>query len=329
LREIVRTNDTVLVSAIQALLDAAEIPHLLLDHNMSVLEGSIGILPRRILVHDEHQESARKLLEDAGLAHELRPAEDSRERSDDAVLGGRLRLTQKLSGHRVGHDAILLAAATPARPGDRAVDLGAGVGAAGLALAVRVNDVAVSLVEIDPELAKIAAENVARNGLDARVQVLVLDVAAPSDAFTAAGLSAGSADHVLMNPPFNDPARQNVSPDHQRRFAHAAPVGALADWVAAADRLLHSTGMLTMIWRADGLAEVLNALQPRFGGIVVLPLHGRTGQPAIRVLIRATKGSGAPLVLMPGLCLNDRAGRPTAEAEAVLREGAALPLADI
>ncbi len=62
MREIVRTNDTVLVSAIQALLDAAEIPHLLLDQNMSVLEGSIGILPRRILVHDEYQESARKLL---------------------------------------------------------------------------------------------------------------------------------------------------------------------------------------------------------------------------------------------------------------------------
>jgi tRNA1(Val) A37 N6-methylase TrmN6 len=329
LREIVRTNDTVLVSAIQALLDAAEIPHLLLDHNMSVLEGSIGILPRRILVHDEHQESARKLLEDAGLAHELRPAENLPDRSDDAVLGGRLRLRQKLSGHRVGHDAILLAAATPARPGDRVVDLGAGVGAAGLALAVRVNDPAVSLVEIDPELANIAAENAARNGLDARVRVVELDVAAGAAAFIAAGLDADSTDHVLMNPPFNDPARHNLSPDRERQFAHAVPAGSLSDWVAAASRLLHSTGMLTMIWRADGLADALNTLQPRFGGIVVLPVHGRAGQPAIRVLVRAIKGSGAPLVLMPGLCLNDRAGRPTPEAESVLREGAALPLPDI
>jgi tRNA1(Val) A37 N6-methylase TrmN6 len=87
--------------------------------------------------------------------------------------------------------------------------------------------------------------------------------------------------------------------------------------------------MLTVIWRADGLVDVLNTLQSRFGGIVVLPVHGRAGQPAIRILVRATKGSGAPLVLMPGLCLNDRAGRPTAEAEAVLREGGTLPLADI
>ena len=72
--------------------------------------------------------------------------------TDDAVLGGRLRLLQKRRGHRVGHDAILLAAATDARPGDRVIDLGAGIGAAGLAVAARVPDVDVTLEEIDPEL---------------------------------------------------------------------------------------------------------------------------------------------------------------------------------
>ena len=73
LRELVRTNDPVLVSAIQALLEAAHIPHILLDQNMSVLEGSIGILPRRLLVADDHAEAARRLLQEAGLGHELRP----------------------------------------------------------------------------------------------------------------------------------------------------------------------------------------------------------------------------------------------------------------
>jgi hypothetical protein len=72
LRELVRTNDAVLVSAIQALLDAARIPHLVLDQNMSVLEGSIGILPRRLLVDEDHAAAARRLLEEAGFAHELR-----------------------------------------------------------------------------------------------------------------------------------------------------------------------------------------------------------------------------------------------------------------
>ena len=255
MREIVRTNDAVLVSAIQALLDAAEIPHVVLDQNMSVLEGSIGILPRRILVEDEHQESACRLLEQAGLAHELRrrPAGRPGERSDDAVLGGRLRLTQMRSGHRVGHDAILLAAAVAARPGERAVDLGAGVGAAGLALAVRVRDVAVTLIEIDPELVGIAAENIARNGLDARARALMLDVLGPSDAFTAAGLRPGSADHVLTNPPFNDPARLKPSPDRGRSSAHASAAGALVDWLSAAAWLLAwllwSVRALPLIWR--------------------------------------------------------------------------------
>ena len=83
-----------------------------------------------------------------------------------------------------------------------------------------------------------------------------------------------------------------------------------------------------MIWRAEGLADVLATLAPRFGGIAVLPLHGREGDPAIRVLVRATKASRAPLALLAGFNLNDRSGRPTAEAEAVLRDCAALPLAD-
>ncbi len=73
MRELVRTNDAVLVSAIGALLEGAGIPHLVFDQNMSVLEGSLGILPRRILVAEEHAIAARRLLTDAGCAHELRP----------------------------------------------------------------------------------------------------------------------------------------------------------------------------------------------------------------------------------------------------------------
>ena len=73
MRELVRTNDEVLLSAVKALLQSADIPHLVLDQNMSVLEGSLGILPRRILVAEEQLQSARRLLKDAGLAHELAP----------------------------------------------------------------------------------------------------------------------------------------------------------------------------------------------------------------------------------------------------------------
>src|SRR2546428_11590636 len=93
----------------------------------------------------------------------------SAEVTEDAALGGRLRLQQPARGHRVGHDAILLAAACPARAGERAVDLGAGVGAAGLALAARVPGTAVTLVEIDSRLAALAAENAQLNGLAPRL----------------------------------------------------------------------------------------------------------------------------------------------------------------
>ena len=251
------------------------------------------------------------------------------ELTDDAVLGGRLRLHQPKRGHRVGHDAILLAAATPAHAGEHAVDLGAGVGAAGLALAARVDGITVTLVEIDPALAALAADNAARNALAARVRALALDATVPARALTAAGLKPGYAARVLMNPPFNDPARQRTSPDRRRRLAHAGRGESLAAWIKTAAWLLAARGTVSLIWRADGLAEVLGALAPGFGAIAILPVHGKPAEPAIRVLVRAAKASRAPTMLLPGLMLNDASGRPTAGAEAVLRAGAALPLGEM
>jgi tRNA1(Val) A37 N6-methylase TrmN6 len=247
--------------------------------------------------------------------------------TEDAILGGALTLRQPKRGHRVGHDTILLAAATPARAGEHAVELGAGVGAAGLALARRVAGLRVTLVEIDGELAALAAHNVESNHLSDRVRAVTLDVAAPARAFAVTGLVPGAAQRVLMNPPFNDPARQNVSPDARRRVAHVAPRETLAQWVRRANSLLAPSGTLTLIWRADSLGDVLAALGRGFGGVTVLPVHPKPDAPAIRLLVGATKGSRAPLTLLPGLMLNDANGRPTADAEAVLRGGTALRLA--
>ena len=244
--------------------------------------------------------------------------------TEDAVLGGKLVLRQPVRGHRFGHDSILLAAAVPARAGEQAIDLGAGVGAAGLGLARRIDGVAVTLVELDPALAALARENAERNGLAARVRAVCLDVAAPAAAFAAAGLAPGSADHVLMNPPFNAP--QNPSPDPGRRAARTASHETLARWLSMAMRLLRPAGVVTLIWRADGLGEVLAVLAAGFGGIAVLPIHPKPGVPAIRVLVRAVNDRSGPLALLPGFVLADAAGTPTAQAEAVLREGAVLPL---
>jgi tRNA1(Val) A37 N6-methylase TrmN6 len=246
--------------------------------------------------------------------------------TEDAVLGGRLVLRQPRRGHRFGHDAILLAAATGAAGGEHAVDCGAGVGAAGLALAARVPGLAVTLVEIDPALAALAADNIRRNRLDDRVRAVALDATASARAFTAAALPPGSAARVLMNPPFNDRATHNLSPDAGRRLAHVSAAG-IAPWLRSAGRLLAARGTLTLIWRADGLADLLSALARGFGAVAVQPVHPRPDAPAIRVLVRAVKARRAPLTLLPALVLAAADGRPTAEAEAVLRHGATLPLA--
>lgn len=247
--------------------------------------------------------------------------------TDDAVLGGLLRLKQPRRGHRFGHDAILLAAATGGRAGEHAVELGAGVGAAGLALASRVEGLRLTLIEIDPLLAAAARVNADRNGLGDRVATVALDVMAPPAVFAANELGHGIAHRVLMNPPFNDPATQPPSLDPDRRQAHSAERGVLGHWTRTASRLLRPEGVLTLIHPADRLAEVLAALDESFGAIAILPVFGKPGASAIRLLVRAVKDRRGPLAILPPLVLNDEQGRPTAEAEAVLRAGAALPLA--
>lgn len=245
--------------------------------------------------------------------------------TEDMVLGGQLRLRQPKRGHRAGHDAILLAAAVPARAGDRVVEFGAGVGTAGLALARRVPGLDLVLIEIDENTAALARDNAAANGIAA--QVLAFDVTASADAFVAAGLPPDSADMVLMNPPFNDAERHRASPDPARQSAHMAAADTLATWIHAARRMLKSGGVMTLIWRADGLPQVLAPLERGFGSLAILPVHPNPQGAAIRVIVSAVKGGRAPLALHAGLVLQDPDGEGGAEAAAVLGGTSALSLA--
>jgi tRNA1(Val) A37 N6-methylase TrmN6 len=251
--------------------------------------------------------------------------EHSAELTEDAFLGGALRLRQPKSGHRAGHDAMLLAAATSTRSDDRVVDFGAGVGAAGLALATRIPGIEIVLVEIDEGLAELARGNAASNRIEAKV--IAMDLASHADAFASAGLAPDSVNVVLMNPPFNDPSRHRSSPDKSRELAHVADAATLESWIHAARRILKSGGVLTLIWRADGLAEVLAALDRGFGSLAILPVHGDAATPAVRVLIRAIKGGRAPTALYPGLMLNDESGVPNKQVQEILAGKGALPLA--
>ena len=247
------------------------------------------------------------------------------ELTEDAFLGGSLRLRQPKSGHRAGHDAMLLAAATPARSGDRVVDLGAGVGAAGLAVARRVEGIKLVLVEIDEGLAELARGNALSNAIAA--VTIVLDVTAGAGAFAAAGLSPDSVDVVLTNPPFNDAARHRASPDKAREVAHVATTATLESWIHAARRILKSGGDLVMIWRADGIADVLAELDRGFGSLVILPVHADVTSPAIRILVRAVKGGKAPTRIQPALILNDDSAEPNRTMQDILEGNEILPLA--
>ena len=251
--------------------------------------------------------------------------EPTYELTEDAFLGGRLRLRQPKSGHRAGHDAMLLAAATSARSGDRVVDFGAGVGAAGLALATRISGLQIVLIEIDEVLAELARDNAASNAIEA--DVIAMDLASGAETFAGAGLAPDSVDAVLMNPPFNDSKRHRSSPDKSREIAHVADAATLESWIHAARRILKSGAVLTLIWRADGLSHVLAALDRGFGSLSILPIHGNAATPAIRVLVRAIKGGRAPTSLFPGLMLNDESGVPNKQVQEIFAGRGALPLA--
>jgi len=156
---------------------------------------------------------------------------------------------------------------------------------------------------------------------------MVLDVTAAAEAFAAAGLAADSVDVVLMNPPFNDAARHRASPDKAREIAHVATAATLESWIHAGRRVLKSGGLLTLIWRADGLVELLAALDRGFGSLAILPVHGDAKNPAIRVLIRAVKGGKAPAQIHAALMLNDESAVPNKQVRDVLAGKGVLPLA--
>jgi tRNA1(Val) A37 N6-methylase TrmN6 len=237
-----------------------------------------------------------------------------------AFLGGQLLLRQPGEGHRCGTDAVLLAAAAPANFSGLAIDAGAGVGAAGLALAIARPGVRIGLLENDLFLAGLARANLMQNGLADRGYVAEADLLSPVSRH-AAGLINESANLVISNPPFLDPGRARLSPDARKRRAHVMPTtgpAALAGWIAAALALVAPGGLFIVIHRPDALPVILETLARRAGGITILPVYPRRQANAGRVLVRGKKGSRAPLAIAPPLILHDEKGF-TAAAEAIHR----------
>jgi tRNA1(Val) A37 N6-methylase TrmN6 len=230
----------------------------------------------------------------------------------DAFLGGLLLLEQPSEGHRAGTDAVLLAAASLPLPGQAVFDLGAGVGSAGLAVALRAPGVTLTLVEIDAATAELARRNVVANGLEERVRVVVADVAS-----AAPPLQAGQADLVMMNPPFHPAGTVRPSPLPGRSRAHQIDEGGDTVWMRRAASLLRPGGFIVVIHRADALMRLLRETEGRFGDVRIIPVMPRAGAAASRILLRGKKGSRAPLSILPPLVLHEADGSFTPPAQAL------------
>jgi tRNA1(Val) A37 N6-methylase TrmN6 len=246
--------------------------------------------------------------------------------TEDAFLGGRLTIAQAVHGSRAGIDAVFLAAACPGKAGDRVLDAGAGSGIVALAIARRAEGVTVSGIEIDPALCELARRNASRNGLADRANFICGDVSAPLSRLFALGLVPDSFDHAVANPPFLEVGEARLPPDPMLSRAHASARGELESWIKCLAAFVKPRGTVTIVHRADALSRLLGALQGRFGGLAVYPLYPREHMPATRILIQGRKGSRAPLRLMRGMVLHGAGNGFTAEAEPILRDGAALEL---
>jgi tRNA1(Val) A37 N6-methylase TrmN6 len=247
--------------------------------------------------------------------------------STDDFLGGRLSVVQPRAGHRAGSDAVFLAAAVPAKSGERVLDVGAGVGVAGLCLLTRVPGILVIAVEIDAGLCALAAENAARNGFAARFEIVTADVTSPGKVLNAAGLRRESYHQLIANPPFHPEGRVRAAPNAARASAHVMGAGGLAAWMRFFAAMAAPDARLTLVHRPDCLGELLELLDGRFGDVTVVPLFPKRAQPAGRILVQAKKGSRAGLSLLPGLVLHEEDGSYTEAAESILRGGEALAVA--
>ncbi len=222
--------------------------------------------------------------------------------SVDAFHRGRFHLIQpKGRGHRAGLDAMLLAALVPTQTKGELADLGAGAGAAGFAVASRVKDIRIMLIERSEEMVQFARQSIALDQnahLAPRLCVNQADVTLKGKARIAAGLSDSRFDHVIMNPPFNDQS-DRTTPDTLRAEAHAMCDHMFADWIRTACAIARPAGQLSLIARPQSLTRIIEACDNRFGGLQVHLVHPKENEDAIRVLLTGIKGNRARIAFRP------------------------------
>lgn len=258
-------------------------------------------------------------------------AEASDGTTSDLFHRGRFHLVQPARGaHRAGTDAMLLAGAVPTDFGGSLADLGAGAGAAGLAVASRCPEARVLLVENAPDMLACARRTLAlpeNAALAPRLSLIDADVTLTGGRRVAAGLADGAFDFAIFNPPFNA-AQDRRSPNALREKAHVMEPGLFEQWLRTAAAIVRPGGSVALIARPASLPDILSALQGRFGGAAIKPILPQADRPAIRIVLRAQRGSRAGLLLMPALVLHEHGSNRLAEDADRINNGLASLFGD-
>lgn len=238
---------------------------------------------------------------------------DTKQTSYDRFLGGRLEVAQPKSGaHRSGLDAVLLGAALPEDAHGTLMDLGSGVGVAGLTALTHNPALDLIMIDNDPVSVDLARENANQYAKSAGSRtcphVLNADITLTGSERRQTGLAPQSADFVISNPPYNEIGKSRISPHAEKAHAHMLDDDALQAWINTAIWLLKPKGELFLILRTTRLPLTLSTFGNRLGGVTILPVHARSNQPAARAIITGRQGSRAAFRILPGLVLHGQSG---------------------
>lgn len=239
------------------------------------------------------------------------------------VLNKSLALQQIEGGFRTSTDSVLLGAACPAKTGDSILDLGCGVGSAGLCVLYRVDGSILTGIDIQDDHVQVATQNAQLNDMEDRACFVCSDIRDEHD--------IGTFSHVISNPPYKEAGAHIPSPSNKKALAmgHQDEALTLQDWITCAWKHIKGQGSLTMIHEAEKTDDIIHNLYSvkggrRFGNVEIFPIYSKFEEPANRVIIRAWKHRKSGTILHFGIIMHQADGIYTKEAEDVLRHSAPL-----
>jgi tRNA1(Val) A37 N6-methylase TrmN6 len=238
----------------------------------------------------------------------------------DYLLGGRIKFQQPKDGFRVAIDSVFLAAAVSAKENEIVLDVGAGVGAASLCLATRLQNVRVIGVELLREYVRLGYENAKMNNLNFKIEFLQGDLMRPPPR-----LAASTFDHVMANPPYHEELN-NASPVlYKAKANHEGPTG-LAQWARFCLLMAKPKGIITMVHKMERIDELLALVHGKVGNINIFPLWAGKNKEAKRFIFQGVKGAHGGTRLLPGIQLHEENGKYTSDAENILRHAQGIEI---